>query len=152
MDAKDRKILDLLQQNAMLTAAEVAEQVGLTTTPCWRRIQRLEEQGFITNRVALLDRQKMNVGITVFVSVRANRHASDWVDRFREVVRNTPEIIEAHRLSGDTDYLLRVVVPSIESFDQVYKQMITSLEFTDVSSSFSMEELKYTTAIPITYI
>jgi Lrp/AsnC family transcriptional regulator len=152
MDAKDRKILALLQQNAMLTAAEVAEQVGLTTTPCWRRIQRLEEQGFITNRVALLDRQKMNVGITVFVSVRANRHASDWVDRFREVVRNTPEIIEAHRLSGDTDYLLRVVVPSIESFDQVYKQMITSLEFTDVSSSFSMEELKYTTAIPITYI
>ena len=152
MDAKDRKILDLLQQNAMLTAAEVAEQVGLTTTPCWRRIQRLEEQGYITNRVALLDRQKMNVGITVFVSVRANRHASDWVDRFREVVRNTPEIIEAHRLSGDTDYLLRVVVPSIESFDQVYKQMITSLEFTDVSSSFSMEELKYTTAIPITYI
>ncbi len=152
MDAKDRKILDLLQENAMLTAAQVAEQVGLTTTPCWRRIQRLEEQGFIRNRVALLDRQKMNVGITVFVSVRANRHASDWVDRFREVVRNTPEIIEAHRLSGDTDYLLRVVVPSIEIFDQVYKQMITALEFTDVSSSFSMEELKYTTAIPVTYI
>ena len=94
----------------------------------------------------------MNVGITVFDSVRANRHASDWVDRFREVVRNTPEIIEAHRLSGDTDYLLRVVVPSIEIFDQVYKQMITALEFTDVSSSFSMEELKYTTAIPVTYI
>ena len=103
-------------------------------------------------RVALLDRQLMNVGITVFVSVRANRHAADWVDRFRTVVKNTPEIIEAHRLSGDTDYLLRVVVPSIESFDQVYKKMINALEFTDVSSSFSMEELKYTTAIPVSYV
>jgi Lrp/AsnC family transcriptional regulator len=152
MDNKDRKILALLQDNAMLTAAEIAEQVGLTTTPFWRRIQRLEAQGYIRNRVALLDRNKMNVGITVFVSVRANRHAGDWIDRFRELVRRTPEIIEAHRLSGDTDYLLRVVVPSIESFDQVYKQMVNSLEFTDVSSSFSMEELKYTTAIPVTYV
>ena len=152
MDAKDRKILGLLQQNAMLTAADVAVQVGLTTTPCWRRIQRLEAQGYIRNRVALLDREKMNVGITVFVSVRANRHAVDWLDLFREVVHSTPEIIEAHRLSGDTDYLLRVVVPSIESFDRVYKKMINELEFTDVSSSFSMEELKYTTAIPVTYV
>jgi len=152
MDAKDRKILALLQADATLTAADLAEQVGLTTTPCWRRIQRLEEQGYIRNRVTLLDRHKMNVGITVFVAVRANRHASDWVERFRKVVQEMPEIIEAHRLSGDIDYLLRVVVPSIESFDEVYKKMIKSLEFTDVSSSFSMEELKYTTAIPVNYV
>jgi len=152
MDAKDKRILELLQQNALLTAAEVAEQVGLTTTPCWRRIQRLEEQGYIKSRVALLDRQMMNVGITVFVSVRVNRHAADWLDKFRDFLRDTPEIIEAHRLSGTVDYLLRVVVPSIESFDDVYNKLIGAAEFTDVSSSFSMEELKSTTAIPTSYV
>jgi len=152
MDAKDKKILSLLQDNALYTAAELADQVGLTTTPCWRRIQRLEEQGYIKKRVTLLDREKMNVGITVFVSVRVNRHAADWLDRFREFLTDTPEIIEAHRLSGTVDYLLRVVVPSIDSFDDVYKKLIGAAEFTDVSSSFSMEELKSTTAIPLSYV
>jgi len=152
MDNKDKRILELLQQNALYTAAEIADHVGLTTTPCWRRIQRLEEQGYIKKRVALLDRQKMNVGITVFVSVRVNRHAADWLERFRKFLTETPEIIEAHRLSGTVDYLLRVVVPSIDSFDDVYKKLIGAAEFTDVSSSFSMEELKSTTAIPVNYV
>lgn len=151
MDNKDRRILELLQQDAMLTAGELAEAVGLTTTPCWRRIQKLEEQGYIKARVALLDRQKMNVGITVFVSVRTSRHSDDWLARFMAAVRAMPEIVEAHRLSGDTDYLLRIVVPSIAEYDRVYQQLIRELEFLDVSSSFSMEEIKSTTAVPVTH-
>jgi len=149
MDSKDRRILELLQQNALYTAAELADDVGLTTTPCWRRIQKLEEQGYIRSRVALLDRQKMNVGITVFVGVRTGRHSRDWMETFLQTIDETPEIVEAHRLSGDTDYLLRIVVPSIEEYDKLYQQLIRKLEFLDVSSSFSMEELKSTTAIPV---
>jgi Lrp/AsnC family transcriptional regulator len=133
----------------MLTAAELAEEVGLTTTPCWRRIQKLEEQGYIKARVALLDRQKMNVGITVFVAVRTSRHSGDWLKRFLAAVQAMPEIVEAHRLSGDTDYMLRIVVPSIDEYDRVYQQLIKELEFFDVSSSFSMEEIKSTTAVPV---
>lgn len=151
MDRKDRRILELLQENAMLTTAEIAEEVGLTTTPCWRRIQKLEEDGYIRARVALLDRQKMNVGITVFVSVRTNQHAGDWLKRFMAAVDRTPEIVEAHRLSGDTDYLLRIVVPDIAEYDRVYQQLIKELDFLDISSSFSMEELKFTTTVPVKY-
>jgi Lrp/AsnC family transcriptional regulator len=149
MDSKDRRILELLQQDAMLTAAEIAEQVGLTTTPCWRRIQKLEDQGFIKARVALLDRPKMNVGTTVFVAVRTSRHSDDWLRRFADAVQRMPEIVEAHRLSGDTDYMLRIVVPDIQEYDRLYQKLIRELEFLDVSSSFSMEELKSTTAIPV---
>lgn len=149
MDSKDKRILELLQQDAMLSAAEIAEQVGLTTTPCWRRIQKLEEQGYIRKRVALLDRTRLNVGTTVFVAIRTNQHSDDWLARFTEALANMPEIVEAHRLSGDTDYLLRIVVPDIGEYDRVYQRLIRELEFLDVSSSFSMEELKSTTAIPL---
>lgn len=151
MDSKDRKILQLLQENALYTAAELADAVGLTTTPCWRRVQKLEEQGYIRGRVALLDRQRMNVGVTVFVSVRTGQHSRDWLERFIQSVNNTPEIVEAYRLSGDTDYLLRIVVPSIQEYDRLYQRLIKELEFLDVSSSFAMEELKSTTAIPVTH-
>jgi Lrp/AsnC family transcriptional regulator len=151
MDHKDRRILELLQTDAMLTAAEIAAEVGLTTTPCWRRIQKLEKEGYIKARVALLDRQKMNVGITVFVSVRTNRHAGDWLERFMKTVDSTPEILEAHRLSGDTDYLLRIVVPNIAEYDRVYQHLIKELDFLDVSSSFSMEEIKFTTTVPVNH-
>ena len=149
MDSKNRRILELLQQNAMLSAAEIAEQVGLTTTPCWRRIQKLEEQGYIKGRVALLDPQKLNVGTTVFVAIRTSRHSDDWLRRFTEALNSMTEIVEAHRLSGDTDYLLRIVVPDIREYDRVYQKLIRELEFLDVSSSFSMEELKSTTALPV---
>ncbi len=152
MDAKDRRILDLLQGDAMLTAAEIAEQVGLTTTPCWRRIQKLEEQGYIKKRVALLDKKMLNVGTTVFVAVRTNRHSDDWLGRFTEAVQNMPEIVEAHRLSGDTDYMLRIVVPDIQEYDRVYQKLIRELDFFDVSSSFSMEEIKSTTAVPVKHV
>jgi len=151
MDSKDKRILELLQDNALLTAAELADEVGLTTTPCWRRIQKLEEQGYIKGRVALLDRHKMNVGVTVFVSVRTGQHSREWLERFITAVNDTPEIVEAHRLSGDTDYLLRIVVPGIEEYDRLYKRLIRKLDFLDVSSSFAMEELKSTTAIPVVH-
>ncbi|MEJ2139775.1 MAG: Lrp/AsnC family transcriptional regulator [Gammaproteobacteria bacterium] len=149
MDSKNKRILELLQQNAMLSAAELAEEVGLTTTPCWRRIQKLEEQGYIKGRVALLDPQKLNVGTTVFVAIRTSRHSDDWLRRFTEALQSMTEIVEAHRLSGDTDYLLRIVVPDIREYDRVYQKLIRELEFLDVSSSFSMEELKSTTALPV---
>jgi Lrp/AsnC family transcriptional regulator len=152
MDAKDKQLLELLQQNAMFTAAELAEKVGLTPTPCWRRVQRLEREGYIRARVALLDREKMNVGVTVFVAVRTNQHSKDWLEKFRRAINRIPEIIEAHRLSGDIDYLLRVVVPNIHGFDAVYKRLIEVVEFSDVSSSFSMEEIKSTTAIPVDHV
>ena len=149
MDSKNRRILELLQQNAMLSAAELAEEVGLTTTPCWRRIQKLEQQGYIKGRVALLDPQKLNVGTTVFVAIRTSRHSDEWLRRFTEALQSMTEIVEAHRLSGDTDYLLRIVVPDIREYDRVYQKLIRELEFLDVSSSFSMEELKSTTALPV---
>jgi Lrp/AsnC family transcriptional regulator len=152
MDSKDRRILELLQENALLTAAEIAERVGLSTTPCWRRIQRLEEQGYVRRRVALLDRQKMNVGVCAFVAVRTNHHSKEWLEKFRRAISTVPEIVEAHRLSGEVDYLLRIVVPNIAGYDAVYKRLIEVVEFSDVAASFSMEELKFTTAIPVNHV
>ena len=150
LDRKDRQILDLLQQDATLPVADIAERVGLSRTPCWRRIRELEKQGFIRKRVALLDRNKLGAGITVFMAVRTNQHNAKWLEKFRRAVNALPEIVEANRLSGDTDYLLRILVPDIQGFDEVYKRLIEMVEFSDVSSSFSMEELKSTTAIPLT--
>lgn len=151
MDDKDRKILELLQENALLTAAEIAEQIGLTTTPCWRRIQRLESEGYVRRRVALLDRRKMNVSVCAFVAVRTSHHSKEWLERFRRLINSMPEIVEAHRLSGEVDYLLRIVVPDIAGYDAVYKRLIEVMEFSDVAASFSMEELKFTTAIPVNH-
>ena len=152
LDEKDRKILQLLQDNALTPVADIASAVGLSATPCWRRIQKLEEEGVIRKRVALLDRQKLNVGVTVFVSVKANRHALDWLNNFRRALEEIPEVVEAYRLSGDVDYLLRVVVPDIATFDEVYKRLIAQVEFADVSSSFAMEDMKSTTALPLKYV
>lgn len=152
LDAIDRKLLELLQQDGELQVAELAAQVGLSTTPCWRRIQRLKEQGVITRQVALVDRLKVNVGVTVFVSVRTNMHSQDWFDRFRATVEAIPEVVEFYRMSGDVDYLLRVVVPDIAAYDQVYKRLTAGTQLFDVSSSFAMEELKFTTALPLSYL
>jgi Lrp/AsnC family transcriptional regulator len=149
LDRKDRQILDLLQQDATLPVGDIAERVGLSRTPCWRRIRELEKQGIIRKRVALLDRTKLGAGITVFMAVRTNQHNAKWLEQFRRAVNAFPEIVEANRLSGDTDYLLRILVPDIAGFDAVYKRLIEMVEFSDVSSSFSMEELKSTTAIPL---
>lgn len=151
MDEFDRKILAILQDDASGSNTEIAERIGLSPTPCWRRIRNLEEAGIIRKRVALLDRRKLNAGVTVFVSVRTNQHNQDWLDRFARVVDSIPEVVEFYRMAGDVDYLLRVVVPDIAAYDSVYKRLIERIELYDVSSSFAMEELKYTTAVPLTY-
>jgi len=151
MDRLDRRILEILQKDATLPVAEIAERVGLSNTPCWRRIQRLEKDGVIQRRVALLDRKQLNVGVTVFVRLKTRHHNYDWLEKFAKVVAQIDEVVEFYRMSGDIDYLLRIVVPDIESYDAVYKRLIKSADLADVSSSFAMEELKYTTAIPVGY-
>ncbi|MFG6466976.1 Lrp/AsnC family transcriptional regulator [Roseateles sp. BYS87W] len=152
LDSIDLRILDLLQQDATLQIADIAAQVGLSATPCWRRIQRLKDAGVITRQVALLDPQKVNVGVTVFVSVRTNNHTQAWLEEFRAAVQAIPEVVEFYRMSGEVDYLLRVVVPDIAAYDRVYKRLIASTPLHDVSSSFAMEELKLTTALPLSYV
>ena len=151
LDEIDLNILELLQDDASISVADIASSVGLSTTPCWRRIQKLEKEGVVRKRVALLDREPLNVGVTVFVAIRTQQHAKSWLDDFQKAVDAIPEVVEAHRLSGDIDYMLRIVVPSIEAYDVVYKQLISMVEFADVSSSFAMEEMKYTTALPMKY-
>jgi Lrp/AsnC family transcriptional regulator len=151
LDATDRKILALLQQNAETPLADLAQAVNLSSTPCWRRIQRLREHGFITRQVALVDARKINLAVTAFVAVRTNQHNQAWFDSFRDAVRDIPEIVEFYRMSGDVDYLLRVVVPDIAAYDAVYKRLIRSIDLSDVSTSFAMEELKFTTALPLDY-
>ncbi|WP_418125907.1 Lrp/AsnC family transcriptional regulator [Variovorax sp. 160MFSha2.1] len=152
MDSMDRKILELLQQNAEWQVAELAAQVGLSQTPCWRRIQRLKEAGVITRSVTLVDPQKVNVGVTVFVAVRTRTHSQTWFEHFKAVVDVIPEVVEFYRMSGDIDYLLRVVVPDIAAYDKVYKRLTADTDLSDVSSSFAMEEIKFTTALPLSYV
>ena len=152
MDQIDCKILDLLQDDATLAIASIADKVGLSGAPCWRRIKRLEDAGVIRKRVALVDRRKANVPMTVFVSIRTTRHTVEWVKEFRRMVLDIPEIMEVWRLTGETDYLLRVVVPDVDAYDAVYNRLINRLEFADVSAAIAMEEMKYTTAVPTNYI
>ena len=152
MDRIDRSILKLLQQDCTLPVAEIGRRVGLSTTPCWRRIQKMEEDGIIRGRVALLDPVAVNAGVTVFVSVRAKAHDAEWLKRFAEVTANQPEIVETYRMSGDVDYLLRVVVPDIAAYDAFYKRLISLIEIADVSSVFAMERMKYTTQLPLDHV
>jgi Lrp/AsnC family transcriptional regulator len=151
MDRLDRRILDLLQHDGSLTAADIAERVGLSKAPCWRRIQRLQETGVITRTVALVDAKAINLGTTVFVTVKTSNHSAAWFEQFVRTVRDIPEVTEIHRVSGEVDYLLRVVVPNIDAYDVVYKRLIAGCAFLDVSASFSLETIKYTTALPLTY-
>jgi Lrp/AsnC family transcriptional regulator len=151
LDRMDRKILDILQQDCTLPVAEIGKRVGLSTTPCWRRIQKLEELGVLQARVALLDAKKVNVGVTVFVSITTSHHTQDWLDRFHAALNEFPEVVEFYRMSGQVDYLLRVVVPDIERYDTFYKKLIGKIELSDVSSAFAMEQIKFTTALPLDY-
>jgi Lrp/AsnC family transcriptional regulator len=152
MDHIDRKILDLIQDDATLPIATIAEKVGLSGAPCWRRIKRLEDEGVIVKRVALVDRRKVNVPMTVFVSVRTTRHTLEWVNAFKGMVLDIPEVMEVWRLTGEVDYLLRIAVPNVEAYDGVYRRLIGRLEFADVSAAIAMEEMKCTTAVPTQYL
>ena len=151
MDKIDRNILKLLQEDSTLSTADIAEQVGLSTTPCWRRIQRLEESGVIRKRVALLSRDKLNLGVNVFVAVKTNQHNWQWLAKFSEAVSQFPEVVEFYRIAGESDYLLRVVVPDMPAFDTFYKKLVQTTDLSDVSSSFAMEQIKYTTSLPLEY-
>lgn len=151
MDDIDRRILKILQEEAGLPVAEIADKVGLSPSPCWRRIQKLEAEGVIERRVALLNPEKMNVGVTVFVAIRTSQHDAQWLRDFAERVTRIPEVVELYRMSGEIDYMMRVVVPDIKAYDDVYKRLIAAVPLFDVSSSFAMETLKYTTAVPVDY-
>ena len=151
MDEFDKRILACLQKDASLPLAEIAERVGLSSTPCWRRIQNLEKAGVIDGRVALLDPAKLNVGVTVFVALKTSEHSQDWLETFAVHVDSIDEVVEFYRMSGDVDYMLRVVVPDIAAYDEVYKRLIAVGGLSDVSSSFAMERIKYTTELPLDY-
>ncbi|MBP0577999.1 Lrp/AsnC family transcriptional regulator [Labrys sp. LIt4] len=150
LDQRDKQILAMLQLQADHPLADLAEKTHLSPSACWRRIKRLEEEGYILRRAALLDRKKVGVPTTVYVMVRTANHSLDWLERFRALVADTPEIIEMHRLTGDIDYLLKIVLPDVESLDLVYKKLVAKLQFNDISSYISMEMFKDTTVLPLT--
>jgi len=149
MDAIDRKILAVLQDDAALSVAEIGSRVGLSSTPCWKRIQRLEADGVILKRVALVDQDRVGLGVTVFVSVETGDHSKEWLDRFADFVGSMPEVMEFYRMAGDVDYMLRVVVPDIAGYDAFYKRLIAAVPLKNVTSRFAMEQIKSTTALPI---
>ena len=149
MDATDRKILALLQDDASLSVAEIGNRVGLSSTPCWKRIQRLEADGVIQKRVALVDQDKIGLGVTVFVSIETGDHSQDWLGQFAKTVGAMPEVMEFYRMAGDVDYMLRVVVTDIQGYDIFYKRLIAAVPLKNVPSRFAMEKIKTTTALPI---
>ena len=152
MDRKDKAILAALQKDATLTVGELADAIGLSKSACWRRIQNLEESGIIGARVTLLNQEALGLKLTVYASVRTHEHSKNWFDRFHAMTAEMPNVMEVHRMSGDVDYLIRAVVPDMQSYDEMYKEMIARINLYDVSSSFSMETIKYTTALPLDHL
>ena len=148
-DPIDIRILDRLQRDATDTVSELADLVGLSSNACWRRIKMLETAGVIRQRVALLDVTKLNLGTTVFVSIRTNQHSEAWLKGFSEAVSAIPEVVEFYRMSGKVDYLLKIVVSDIPHYDRVYRKLIRLMSLYDVSSNFAMEQLKCTTVLPL---
>jgi Lrp/AsnC family transcriptional regulator len=149
MDAIDKKILATLQDDASLSVAEIGQRVGLSSTPCWKRIQKLEADGVIQKRVALVDQVKIGLGITVFVSIETGDHSQEWLSRFADTVSAMPEVMEFYRMAGDVDYMLRVVVADMQSYDTFYKKLIAVAPLKNVTSRFAMEKIKSTTLLPI---
>jgi len=148
MDAFDRSILALLQRDASLSVADIAEHVALSKTACWRRIQALQDSGVIKARVALLNSARLGLSLTTYVLIRTNQHNEEWSQRFATLLAGIPEVLEAHRMSGDVDYLLKAVVSDMAGYDRLYKKLIQA-ELFDVSSSFVMETFKQTTELPL---
>jgi Lrp/AsnC family transcriptional regulator len=151
LDDMDLKILEILQNDCTLPVSEIGKAVGLSTTPCWRRIQKMEESGVVQKRVALLDPHAVDAGVTVFVSISTNRHALGWLEEFHKVIVEFPEVVEFYRMSGAVDYLLRVAVPDIAAYDAFYKKLISRIELSNVSSAFAMEQIKCTSALPLNF-
>lgn len=149
LDAFDRRILTILQEDATVAVAEIAERVGLSATPCWKRIKRLEREGVIERRVTILSRERLGLGVTVIVAIRTARHSDDWLEAFSKGVAQIPEVVEFYRMSGEIDYLLKVVARDIADYDRIYRKLTKVADLHDVSSSFAMQEIKSTTALPI---
>ena len=152
MNDIDKKILSLLQINADIPIAELSKKVNLSSTPCWLRINKLYKQGYIKKKVAVIDRSKINLSTVAFVQIRTSQHNMAWSKKFVEGVKEMDEVVEFYRLSGTTDYLLKVLVPSIDKFDEFYKKLTDKIDLSDVTTSFSMEELKQTSNLPLNYI
>ena len=142
MDKKDKAILEALQQDATMTVSDLAAEIGLSKSACWRRIQNLEASGIIGARVTLLNQQALGLNLTVYAAVKTHEHTKAWFDQFHAVTTAMPNVMEVHRMSGDVDYLIRAVVPDMNSYDEMYKEMISRINLFDVSSSFSMETIK----------
>lgn len=150
MDNFDRHILSILQRDASVPLKELAEAVNLSTTPCWKRVKKLEDEGYIRGKVVLLDPVRLGLGLSVFVQLKTQHHDNAWLERFAETVVRFDEVVEFYRMSGEWDYMLRVVVSDIAAYDRFYKKLITSTEgLSNITSSFSMEQIKYTTALPL---
>lgn len=151
LDPIDVRILSHLQRDCTIAVADLGREVGLSTTPCWRRIQKLEEAGVIQRRVAILDPVKVNAGVTVFVSIKTDKHSIAWLEKFHAAVADLPEVVEFYRMSGEIDYMMRVVVPDIAAYDAFYKKLISRIEVAKISSAFAMEKIKSTTELPLEF-
>jgi Lrp/AsnC family transcriptional regulator len=149
LDATDRKILAILQDDASLSVADVAARVNLSQTPCWRRIQKLTDSGVITKRVALVDPDALGLGLTVFVEIETGDHSKDWLGKFAAAIKEMPEVMEIYRMAGDVDYMLRITVPNMAAVDTFYQRLISLVPLKNVTSRFAMERVKYTTAYPV---
>ena len=149
LDEIDLQLLALIQSDDSISTEAMAQQVGLSKTPCWRRVQKLENAGYIKRRVALLDADKLGLGVSVFVQVKTNQHDVNWADEFARVVAEFPEVVEFYRMAGEYDYLLRVLLKDIPAYDKFYKQLISATALTDVTSNFAMEQIKWTTQLPL---
>ena len=152
LDAIDRRILAALQADASLSVAEISERAGVSHSPCWRRIRRLEERGIIAKRVALLDASALNLGLVGYIQIRVARHDRAWLDSFAVFIRATPEVMECHRMTGAVDYLLKVALPDMARYDEIYRGLIQLEHVSDVTASFSMERLKETTELPLDHV
>ena len=152
MNDIDKKILSILQVNADIPIAELSKKVNLSATPCWARINKLYKQGFIKKKVAVVDRMKINLPIIAFVQVRTNQHSVNWTNKFVKAVSEMDEVVEFYRLSGITDYIFKVLVPSVEKYNEFYKKLTDKIDFSEVTTSFSMEEIKQTSNLPLNYI
>ncbi len=151
LDKQDKQILELLQKNAALSVGDIAEQVGVSKSACWRKIKKLEQEEVIRERVALLNQEHVNLPMTVYISIRTNQHNDKWAAQFKQVVQAIPDILEVHRMSGELDYLVKAVVTDMPGYDRLYKSLIKADLF-DASSSFVMETMKQTTQLPLKYI
>ena len=152
MNEIDKKILSILQDNADIPIAELSKKVNLSATPCWARINKLYKQGYIKKKVAVVDRLKINLSVIAFVQVRTKQHSTEWLKKFIKAVSEMDEVIELYRLSGTVDYIFKVLVPSIEKYNEFYKKLTDKIDFFEVTSSFSMEEIKQTSNLPLKYI